>query len=478
MSSWRPNSTLTTIVGMLLLTVTVFTANAGAQKISVQTGIQPQKLKLISGKSIIIRCEKPVKRVSIAAPEVADFLMLSPRQIYLTGKDAGTTNLTLWNNGDIAAVFDLETTYDVSSFKEQLHIMLPEEEGIRVIASRNSLTLAGKVATNSNLLQTLALAKAYAPEGKINNLLEVGGVHQVMLEVRIAEISRSTTKQLGVNWTYINGDDFGVGMLGGLTELVNPQDANIASGGPFGLNTSSAVNALFRWQTGGVTWTAFIDALEEDGLAKVLAEPTLVALSGQSATFLAGGEYPVPVPQGLGTVAIEYKPFGVGLTFTPVVRDKNHISMKVEPDISELDFSTAAHFSGYVIPGLTTRRASTTIELAEGQSFAIAGLLRENIRDSIQKYPFLGDIPVLGALFRSKSFQKNETELLIVVTPKLIKPLDMRKQTLPTDSYIEPSDLEYYFLTGLEGRKKHSEPEVSGQMEGNVGHSDPAGDNQ
>lgn len=478
MSSWKRKSILTAVVGMLLLTVSGFNANAGAQKVSVQEGVQPEKLKLISGKSIIIRCEKPVKRVSIASPEIADFLMLSPRQIYLTGKAAGTTNLTLWNNGDIAAIYDLETTYDVSSLKEQLHAMLPEESEIRVVASKNSITLAGKVSSSSNLSQTLALARAYAPEGRINNLLEVGGIHQVMLEVRIAEISRSTTKRLGVNWTYINGDEFGVGLLGGLTELVNPQDANIASGGPFGLKVNSAVNALFRFNSGNVTWTAFIDALQEDGLAKVLAEPNLVAMSGQSATFLAGGEYPVPIPQGLGTVAIEYKPFGVGLTFTPVVRDNNHISMKVEPDVSELDFSTAIQFSGFVVPGLTTRRASTTIELAEGQSFAIAGLLRENVRDAIQKYPFLGDIPVLGVLFSSKGFQKNETELLIVVTPRLVKPLDMKKQTLPTDSYIEPNDLEFYFLTGLEGKKQSSESEVTAQMEGNVGHADPAGDNQ
>jgi pilus assembly protein CpaC len=190
------------------------------------------------------------------------------------------------------------------------------------------------------------------------------------------------------------------------------------------------------------------------GLVKVLAEPNLIALSGQTANFLAGGEFPIPVPQELGRTTIDYKQFGVGLQFTPLVLSSGKINMKVAPEVSELDFTNAVSFGGFVIPGITTRRVSTMIELGDGQSFAIAGLLKNNVREIVSKFPIFGDIPVLGALFRSSSFQKNETELIVIVTPHLVKPLDMAKQTLPTDQYIEPNDLEFYLLGNTEGKEK------------------------
>jgi pilus assembly protein CpaC len=294
-----------------------------------------------------------------------------------------------------------------------------------------------------------------------------------MLEVRVAEMARSVTKRLGINFNWVNGDKFGASLLGGLTELVKPDQANIASGGPFGLFVTPAVNALFRFNSGNTTWTGFVDALQTDGLAKVLAEPTLIAMSGQNANFLAGGEFPVPVPQGLGTVAIEYKAYGVSLSFIPTVLSQEKINIKVTPEVSELDFSTAVQFSGFVIPGITTRKASTTIELADGQSFAIAGLLRENILEDIQKFPLLGEIPVLGALFRSESFRKNETELIIIVTPHLVKPLNMAKQTLPTDFYVEPTDAEFYLEGLLTGRQRSNDPSLTGELEGDFGHAIP-----
>jgi pilus assembly protein CpaC len=230
-----------------------------------------------------------------------------------------------------------------------------------------------------------------------------------------------------------------------LLPAVNPALA------PFAQVFSNSVNALFRFHKGDTTWTGFIDALKENGLIKILAEPTLVTLNGQEAKFLAGGEFPIPVPQDFNVVTIEFKPFGVGLSFTPTVLSNNKISMRVAPEVSELDFSIAVVLQGFVVPGLTTRRAATVIELADGQSFAIAGLLRESVRESVAKFPVLGDIPILGALFRSTAFQKNETELIIIVTPHLVKPLDMARQTLPTDQYIEPSDFEWYLLGSLEG---------------------------
>jgi pilus assembly protein CpaC len=439
----------------------------------IQETMEVKKLNLVSGKSTILKSALPIKRVSIADPEIADFLLLSPREIYLTGKTAGTTNLTLWQNNKVTEIYDLEVAYDLSRLKKQVHDVLPEEKDLQIIGTNDSITLAGRMINTANLSKVNALARSYAPKGKINNLITVGGVHQVMLEVRIAEMSRSTTKRLGINFNYINDGDFGVSLLGGLTELVKPTDSNLGSlSAPFSLRVSPAVNALFRFSSGNSTWTGLIDALKEDGLVKVLAEPTLIALSGQSANFLAGGEFPIPVPQGLGTVAIEYKSFGVGLNFTPTVLSEDVINIKVAPEVSELDFSTAVQFSGFVVPGITTRHASTTVELANGQSFAIAGLLRDTVKEQVSKFPLLGDIPILGALFRSQSFLKNETELIIIVTPHLVKPLNMAKQTLPTDFYIEPNDAEFYLEGRMEGRE-NEQPAVSGKLDGDFGHTMP-----
>jgi pilus assembly protein CpaC len=239
-----------------------------------------------------------------------------------------------------------------------------------------------------------------------------------------------------------------------------------------GLLVSPAANAIFRFNSGNGTHTVMIDALEEEGLLKVLAEPTLIALSGQTATFLAGGEFPVPVPQGLGTVGVEYKTFGVALAFTPTVLDRNKISMHVVPEVSELDYTNALQIGGYVVPGLSTRRASTVIELGDGQTFAIAGLLKDTTLDRMSKYPGLGDIPVLGNLFRSRGFQNNETELVILVTPHLVKPLDPDNQALPTDYYVEPTAIDFYVWGALEGALQRPELEQV-DLEGDFGHTIP-----
>jgi len=297
-------------------------------------------------------------------------------------------------------------------------------------------------------------------------------VHQVMLEVRVSEMSRALTKRLSVNWSYDDGGDFGVGLIGQLVTIVQPDDANVPAGN-LGFWVPQTMNTLFRFHTGQGMHTAMIDALKGEGLIKILAEPTLIAVSGQTATFLAGGEFPVPVPQGLGTVAIEYKPFGVGLTFTPTILSEKKISIRVVPEVSELDFSASTRLEGYVIPGLTTRRASTVVELADGQSFAIAGLLKDNLRDEVSKYPFLGDIPVLGNLFRSRAYMNNETELIIIVTPKLVKPLDGKEAILPTNFYMEPNDLDFYLVGSMQGIKEVSSPITKTELDGNFGHSIP-----
>ncbi len=421
---------------------------------------KPKKLQLVVGKSIILKNSRPVDRVSIADPAIAKFILLSPKEIYLIGKTAGITNLTIWKNKKICAIYDLDVDYDISRLKQKLHNLLPDEKNIRVIATHNSITLSGSISDTINLSRVMILAKEYAPNATVHNLLKVGGVHQVMLEVRIAEMSKGVTKELGVNWTYNRGGSFGLGLLGDFTEQ---RGVSIASG---------LSSLFFQFGRGISTWTGFIDLLKQNGLAKILAEPTLITLSGQTATFLAGGEFPIPVSNEDG-IGIVYKEYGVSLDFTPIVLPEGRIKINVTPEVSEIDFSVAVQIGGYPAPGLLTRKTSTVVELADGQSFAIAGLLKETVQDSISKFPFLGDIPVLGTLFRSRAFQKKETELIIIVTPHIVKPFDQAKQTLPTDFYIEPDDTEFYIL-GLMEKWKEKEPStIKGKFDGHFGHGMP-----
>ncbi len=458
----------------------------GPSRITLET-TSPQKLNLIVGKSVIIQSPEPVKRVSLVAPEIADAMVLTPHQIYIAGKAPGVTNLTLWVDNRVSAIMDLEVSLDMSRLKETLHKILPEEKDIKVTPTHDHITLSGTISSSSNLSQVMAMTQSYLPkDGKVINLLEVAGVHQVMLEVRVAEMSRSLLKRLGFNFAYLTPHgNFGLTSLNSLTSLLTPLSLGSASGAPPAIDTiSSAVNAILRFSTNGTNWTAFIDALKEQGLLKVLAEPTLITLSGKTANFLAGGEFPIPVPQSSGTggttITIEYKPFGVGLNFSPTVLSSKKISMQVAPEVSELDFSRAVSISGFVVPAITTRRVSTVVELADGQSFAIAGLLNEQVRETITKFPLLGDIPVLGALLRSSNFQKNETELIVIVTAHLVKPLDMAKQTLPTDQFIEPDDFQFYLLGNPEGKEKNrspgamsSNPKRGHGLEGDFGHIVP-----
>jgi len=420
------------------------------RKCLILNTIIPQKINLIAGKSLIVESPVVLKRVSVADPEISDVIVISTRQIYINAKTPGTTNITLWGpDNKVASIMDLVVSSDIQRLKEKLYEVLPDEQNILVASSNDHIILSGIVKDTISLSNVLALAEPYAPE-KVINLMQVGGVHQVMLEVRVAEISRTMMKKLGFNFNYISssGNNLGVSMLSALTSLP-------ASGWPGApIEVSSSINAIFRFFSDGVPWTVFIDALKENHLLKVLAEPTLITLSGQDASFLAGGEFPIPVPQGDNGITIDYKKFGVSLNFTPTVLSDKKIVIDVSPEVSELDFSNSVTIGGYVIPSLTTRRVSTSIELADSQSFAIAGLLKDDVRQVVSKFPILGSIPVLGALFRSSSFQKNETELVIIVTPHLVTPLLGAEHPLPTDQYVEPNDFEFYFLGRLEGHGK------------------------
>ncbi|MFV0421269.1 type II and III secretion system protein family protein [Oleidesulfovibrio sp.] len=440
------------ILLMALAGVLAFATGAHAQPATTQS-IIPQTVQIATGKSLVLESAVPVKRVSVASPEIAEVLVLSPSQIYVTGVKAGGTTLTLWDRaGAVSRVFDIQVTPDIAQLKQMLHKLLPAEKDLMVMAVGESITLAGTVSSPANMATALDMARMYAPE-KVTNLMKVGGMHQIMLEVKVAEMRRSVMQKLGIDLAAAWDNSFAFTMLNQLFTL-DSQD------GVIGLGNTAAIlspnnTGLFQTELGGVSITGFLDVLKENGLVKVLAEPTLVCRSGENASFLAGGEIPVPVPQGLGTVAIEFKEYGVSLEFTPTVLSPRQISLKVSPEVSELDYANVIQINGFSIPGISSRRASTTVELGDGQSFAVAGLLRDEVRESIKKYPGLGDIPVLGTLFRSSSWQKSETELVIIVTPRLAKPLDMARQSLPTDSFREPTEYEFF----IQGKMEGDEPE-------------------
>jgi pilus assembly protein CpaC len=445
-------------------------------------------LRLVAGKSLVYRSPVPFMRASLANPEIAETLVLSPRELYVMGKSIGMTNLTLWGrDGRVTTVHDVEVAPDLAQLKTQLHQLLPDETQLQVTATHDHVTLSGTISSVVRLNQVLALAEAYTPK-KVVNLLQVSGVQQVMLEVRVAEMDRTLLRRLGFNASFTDGSgrSFGVSALRNLASVLPAGDSGAAIipgafaaiAPPFGLALGQAVNALFRFQSGSSTWTGFIDALKENNLAKVLAEPTLVAISGQEASFLAGGEFPIPVPQAFGVTTVQFKKFGVQLSFTPVVLDHRRMSIAVTPEVSELNFANGLVLQGVTVPSINTRRASTVIELGDGQSFAIAGLLRDQVREVISKYPLLGDIPILGALFRSSQFQKNETELIIVVTPHLVVPTTEAKLPLPTGRFIEPDDFDFYLMGRMQSagpplRPRGARSALGERIEGPVGHVMP-----
>ena len=453
--------------------ISLFNINAAN---AAQQDFMPETIDLLQGKSKVMNVASKIKRVSLADPEVADIMLLSPTQIYLTGKAPGATNLTLWKNGSIYKVYDLVVSPDVSRLKKTLHEVLPEEKNLKVMTAGGNITLTGTVSSTESLTTAVELAKIYAPE-KVSNLLHVGGVHQVMLEVKVAEMNRSFMERLGIDLAYFFDGNHIFTMLNGLFDFETDD-----TGGKFTYNQNT--NGLFSFSDDSYSINGFLDALKRNGLVKILAEPTLICRSGMDASFLAGGEIPIPVPDDDG-IAIEYKKFGVSLDFTPKVMSGKRISLTVSPEVSELDFANSISISGTTIPALTSRRAATTVELGDGQSFAIAGLLRDITRENIDQYPILGDIPVLGSLFRSSEFQQSKSELVIIVTPHLAKPLDMASQKLPTDDYTPPSEWEFFMMGKLEGEKPETgnadqvswNPPAAANseigMEGNFGHIIP-----
>jgi pilus assembly protein CpaC len=390
-------------------------------------------LTLNSGK--LVQLDKPATSVFVGNPELADVQVQSPTIIYVFGKGTGSTNLfALDAQGRILLNSPVSITHDVTSLNDALQGISPNG-GLTARSTPTGIMLTGRVKSAAQAEDARRLAELYLGGGTVFNRIEVAGAMQVNLRVRIAEVSRSITKQFGVNWEVFGriGDAF----LG----LATPTD--IVSSGSTITRLGSGTNFVSGYSDKNVDILNVIDALDEEGLITILAEPNLTALSGETAEFLAGGEFPVPVPQEDGAVTIEYKPFGVSLEFTPTIVDDSLINLQVKPEVSQLSSASAINVNGSFIQSLLTRRAETTVELASGQSFAIGGLLNSDGDTNISKTPFLADIPILGALFRSSSFQRNETELLIIVTPYLVKPSNSRIAE-PTDGYIPPNDKDLY----------------------------------
>jgi pilus assembly protein CpaC len=406
-------------------------ASAAAQaSMEARTGAV---LNLAINKSQTLRVPRPFARIAIGNPEVADVQPVTNSSAYLLGRAIGTTNLTLYDRqGQVIAVVDVVVGPDAMGLKQKLADLLPTES-IGVQVANDMVVLSGTLSSAVAVERAMTIAEAYAPK-KVINSMGVGTAQQILLEVRFAEMQRGTAKALG-----INSVGFGNNVLGSTAN----NGGTITSPGT-GLGTVAQFGATLNFPNLGIR----LQALEQQGLIRTLAQPNIIALSGETANFLAGGEFPVPTGVQLnGQVAIEFKQFGVGLAFTPTLLDDGLINLLVAPEVSSLDPAAGIDIGGLRIPGLKVRRARTTLELRDGQTFALAGLIQNDFRDTVSKVPLLGSIPILGALFRSQSFERQETELVILVTPRIVRPVAAGTALqMPTDRVQEPGDADFFLL--------------------------------
>ena len=410
-------------LALTLPTVTPVSAQSG---LSVLRGTVSSNITVATNRAIVVQSDQPFAEISVANPAIADIATLSESTIYVLGKAPGRTTLTLFGvDGTLLANVDVRVVPDIAEFKERLAEILPGEP-IEVRTAGAGIVLSGTVSGARKVARAMELASRYAPD-QVTNLMMVGGSQQVMLKVRFAEMSRSTSKALS--------SSIGISKLG--------YTSNIDTGAGDGALGISQGSGLFSFGGGGLAVDVLIQALESKGMVRTLAEPNVVAISGQTASFLAGGEVPVPATDG----ATEFKPYGVNLTFTPTVIDDNLISLRLTTEVSSIDSSITVND----IPGFKTRNTTTTVEMRDGQSFAIAGLLQDDFGDNVAQVPWLGDIPILGALFRSTDFQRRQTELVIIITPHLVKPVSGEALTMPTDRMRVPTEEELFLLGTIEG---------------------------
>ena len=419
-----------------------------AEVLRVMQGQASEALNVPMNRAVVVESDVPFAELSIANPGIADISTLSDKSIYVLGKAPGRTTLTLLSpEGTLISNVDVHVTPDIAEFKERLQQILPGEN-IEVRTANDGIVLSGQVSSTAKLDRALDLARRYAPD-RVSNLMVVGGTQQVMLKVRFAEMNRTVSKSLGGMLNGTGGTGNGVTNIGGGAGLTNKFG---------GVGVSFGV--------GDLAFQVLLEALESKGMVRTLAEPNLTALSGQEAKFLAGGEYPVPVAQDNDTISVEFKPFGVELNFTPVVVDQDIINLTIDAAVSSLDpssgFSTGE--DGFTISAFKRRQTSTTVEMRDGESFAIAGLLQDDFRNTVSQLPWAADIPVLGALFRSADYERNQSELVIIVTPHLVTPVAGAALALPTDRVRIPTERELFLFGDVAtSPKKGAAAEVARQ---------------
>lgn len=407
------------------------------------TALDDDSVKIPIFKSKNLNMNQPIHRVSVGNPDIADILILRSSELYIVGKRLGTTNMMVWDEEDkLVDVFNLEVTHDLNSLRKKLHQYLPNEE-LGVQTSQGQLLISGQSSSLAKMNTAVQLAEGYAAAANVGdaksvvvNMISIGGGQQVMLEVTVAEVSTEVARNLDANTLLaFTGTSLTGGAIAGNSSIFPSIDSGIFA----------------SYLTGDMLFNFTLDIAKSNGLAKILAEPNITALSGQKAEFLSGGEFPVPVPSDEGTT-IEYKEFGVGVGFVPTILDSGKINLNLKVLVSEISninsvgVAPIGSTSSIVVPSLVKRSAETTVELADGQSIAIGGLLNDSLRDSVSKVPGLGDIPILGQLFSSHEYVSGQTELVIMVTPRLVRPFNNDGVPLPTDGFVPVSDIEFYLL--------------------------------
>lgn len=422
-----------------------------------------EQLRIALNQSILIETSKPSARVQAVDHTVVRVQSVSPQQVLVTGVGTGTSQVIIWSEEGQQKIFQVTVEVDLVALNEALKATDPLGD-IEAVPLTGNIVLTGTASSTDMAERLLDVARLFSPAsglggtGLVQNHMTVAGEQQVLLRVTVAELSRSAARQLGING-FLAGENFRdafvVNQIGGL----NPADIGALPFGDvrqnfnFGAAAGIPLNPMTPLSLGfpRVQMQVFIRALADNSLLRILAEPNLVAISGETASFLVGGEFPIPVPQGLDQVTIEFREFGARLNFTPVVRAGQRIRLHIAPEVSELDFASAVTIAGFSVPGLTQRRVESTVEVGNGQTLAIAGLLSDEVRGVASRIPGIGDLPILGALFRSVEYHRKITELVILVTPEIIAPLNPQQvPPMPGEEFVDPSDFELYAMGLLE----------------------------
>jgi pilus assembly protein CpaC len=433
---------------------------AYAEKLRVMTGSPSGALNVPMNRAVVVESDEPFAEISVANAEIADISTLSDRSIYVLGRSPGLTTMTLLApDGSLITNVQIQVTPDISEFKERLRQIMPNEP-IEVRTANDGIVLSGVVTSVTSMERAVELANRYAPD-RVSNLLNIGGTQQVMLKVRFAEMSRSVSKNLSGSIGFTGVANAAGNFSGGETGTFL-SGTNGVTGAITAKENSLGILKL-GGSIGGTEIAIMLEALENKGVVRTLAEPNLTALSGQQAKFLAGGEYPIPVASSDG-ISIDYKPFGVELEFIPRVVNGDQINLELKAAVSGIDTTVNYSLEGFTLNSFKRRETSTTVEMRDGESFAIAGLLQDDFQDLAGQVPWLGDIPILGSLFRSADYSRQQTELVIIVTPHLVTPTNGLALALPTDRVKIPTESELFLFGKTFGGTKNPKSGVAAEV--------------